>query len=54
MLRKFMGKAPLLKAMNPMATRSMLPVAMQTRNFYYPDANHHHLNQEVSAINDHC
>ena len=32
----------LLKQTQPVLTR------VATRGFYYPDANHHHLNQEVS------
>ena len=43
MLKRFLTNTGAIKLAQP------LPM-LQARSFYYPDANHHHLNQEVSFI----
>lgn len=46
--RSMLMGAPVTRVMlkQPLQVNSM--TYLSTRGFYYPDANHHHLNQEVS------
>ena len=46
MLRKLITNRGMLNAMSQNKPLTALPV----RNFYYPDANHHHANQEPHVL----
>ena len=48
MLQKSLFNRQLILMNNCMTPQSKLLTSLMVRTFYYPDANHHHLNQEVS------
>ena len=50
MLQKSLFSRQLVLMNNCVAPQSKLLTNMMIRSFYYPDANHHHLNQEVSSF----